>query len=79
MPAGHSRRVSESSCAIARSLNLAAEELEAIRIGALLHDIPRGRSFARSAGSWPTCGKARRPACCPNSAGRPRRFRRFAS
>jgi putative nucleotidyltransferase with HDIG domain len=37
--AGHSRRVSELSCAIARSLNLTPQELDDIRIGALLHDI----------------------------------------
>jgi putative nucleotidyltransferase with HDIG domain len=36
---GHSRRVSELSCAIARSMNLAPQELDIIRIGALLHDI----------------------------------------
>lgn len=37
--AGHSRRVSEFSCAIARAMNLAGESVEEIRIGALLHDI----------------------------------------
>jgi len=37
--AGHSRRVSDLSCAAAKALGVAAEELEAIRIGALLHDI----------------------------------------
>jgi hypothetical protein len=37
--AGHSRRVSEYSCAIAEALNIAGSELEVIRIGALLHDI----------------------------------------
>jgi len=37
--AGHSRRVSEYSCAIARALNLAGESVEEIRVGALLHDI----------------------------------------
>jgi HD-GYP domain-containing protein (c-di-GMP phosphodiesterase class II) len=37
--AGHSRRVSELSCAIARAMHLAPQELEDIRIGALLHDI----------------------------------------
>jgi len=37
--AGHSRRVSELSCAIGRSMNLAPQELDAVRIGALLHDI----------------------------------------
>ncbi len=37
--AGHSRRVSEFSCAIAEALHIAGEDLEAIRIGALLHDI----------------------------------------
>ncbi len=36
--AGHSRRVSESSCAIAAAMNM-AESLAEIRIGALLHDI----------------------------------------
>jgi putative nucleotidyltransferase with HDIG domain len=37
--AGHSRRVSEYSCAIAQALNITGRELEVIRIGALLHDI----------------------------------------
>jgi HD-GYP domain-containing protein (c-di-GMP phosphodiesterase class II) len=37
--AGHSSRVSEFSCAIARAMNLSPEELDDIRIGALLHDI----------------------------------------
>jgi putative nucleotidyltransferase with HDIG domain len=37
--AGHSRRVSEYSCAIAKGLNLPEADLEAIRIGALLHDL----------------------------------------
>jgi len=37
--AGHSRRVSEYSCAIARVLGLAEQDLEDLRIGALLHDI----------------------------------------
>jgi putative nucleotidyltransferase with HDIG domain len=37
--AGHSQRVSDYSTAIARDLNLPAEEVEVIRIGALLHDI----------------------------------------
>lgn len=37
--AGHSRRVSEYSCGIARALNLPPGELEGVRIGSLLHDI----------------------------------------
>jgi HD-GYP domain-containing protein (c-di-GMP phosphodiesterase class II) len=37
--AGHSRRVSEYSCAIAKALKISGGELEVIRIGALLHDI----------------------------------------
>ena len=37
--AGHSRRVSELSCAIATALNLESPDIERIRIGALLHDI----------------------------------------
>ncbi|HSP69254.1 MAG TPA: HD domain-containing phosphohydrolase, partial [Bryobacteraceae bacterium] len=37
--AGHSLRVSEYSCAIARSMNVPEEEFEIIRVGALLHDI----------------------------------------
>jgi putative nucleotidyltransferase with HDIG domain len=37
--AGHSRRVSELACAIARSMNLEGKDLDDIRIGALLHDI----------------------------------------
>jgi putative nucleotidyltransferase with HDIG domain len=37
--AGHSQRVSDFSTAIARAMALPAEEVEVIRIGALLHDI----------------------------------------
>lgn len=37
--AGHSRRVSEYSLAIGRQLSLDAEQLDLLRIGALLHDI----------------------------------------
>jgi len=37
--AGHSRRVSEYSCAIAKAMNLAEDDLEIIRVGALLHDL----------------------------------------
>jgi putative nucleotidyltransferase with HDIG domain len=37
--AGHSRRVSGYACTIAKTLGLGAEDLETIRIGALLHDI----------------------------------------
>jgi HD-GYP domain-containing protein (c-di-GMP phosphodiesterase class II) len=37
--AGHSGRVSELSCATAMALGVAGEELNDIRIGALLHDI----------------------------------------
>ena len=37
--AGHSRRVSELSCALATALQLPAQDVERIRIGALLHDI----------------------------------------
>ncbi len=37
--AGHSRRVSELSCAVAVALGLREDEVEKIRIGALLHDI----------------------------------------
>ncbi len=37
--AGHSRRVSEYACAIARAMNLPQSELDVIRIGALLHDL----------------------------------------
>jgi putative nucleotidyltransferase with HDIG domain len=37
--AGHSRRVSELSCAIAKSMNLGPADLDDIRMGALLHDI----------------------------------------
>jgi len=37
--AGHSRRVSDYSCAIAAALNITGSELEVIRVGALLHDI----------------------------------------
>jgi HD-GYP domain-containing protein (c-di-GMP phosphodiesterase class II) len=37
--AGHSRRVSELSCALATAMQLPDQEVERIRIGALLHDI----------------------------------------
>jgi putative nucleotidyltransferase with HDIG domain len=37
--AGHSLRVSEYSCAIARAMNIEQPEHELIRVGALLHDI----------------------------------------
>lgn len=37
--AGHSRRVSQLSCATAEAMRLRAEDVERIRIGALLHDI----------------------------------------
>jgi HD-GYP domain-containing protein (c-di-GMP phosphodiesterase class II) len=37
--AGHSRRVSDLSCAVASALGMSAQEVERIRIGALLHDI----------------------------------------
>jgi putative nucleotidyltransferase with HDIG domain len=37
--AGHSRRVSEYSCAIANALKISEPELETIRTGALLHDL----------------------------------------
>lgn len=37
--AGHSRRVSQLSCAIASAMQLSPEDIERIRIGALLHDI----------------------------------------
>jgi putative nucleotidyltransferase with HDIG domain len=37
--AGHSRRVSNYACAIARAMGLAEQEVETIRVGALLHDL----------------------------------------
>jgi putative nucleotidyltransferase with HDIG domain len=37
--AGHSRRVSEYSCAIAKAMNIPEPDLETIRVGALLHDL----------------------------------------
>jgi putative nucleotidyltransferase with HDIG domain len=37
--AGHSRRVSEYSVAIAQQMNVSPEDLETIRVGAMLHDI----------------------------------------
>lgn len=37
--AGHSRRVSDYSCAIARALQLPDHVIEEVRVGALLHDI----------------------------------------
>jgi HD-GYP domain-containing protein (c-di-GMP phosphodiesterase class II) len=36
---GHSHRVSQLSCAVASALQLAPEDIERIRVGALLHDI----------------------------------------
>jgi HD-GYP domain-containing protein (c-di-GMP phosphodiesterase class II) len=37
--AGHSRRVSEYSCAIGQAMEVSDQELDQIRMGALLHDI----------------------------------------
>jgi len=37
--AGHSRRVSEGSCAVAAALDVTPHQLEEIRVAALLHDI----------------------------------------
>ncbi len=37
--AGHSRRVSELSCAVASALQMPEQQVEQIRVGALLHDI----------------------------------------
>jgi putative nucleotidyltransferase with HDIG domain len=37
--AGHSRRVSDYSCAIAKAMNLPEHDVEIIRVGGLLHDI----------------------------------------
>jgi HD-GYP domain-containing protein (c-di-GMP phosphodiesterase class II) len=37
--AGHSRRVSEYSCAIAKAMGLKNEEIDVIRVGSLLHDL----------------------------------------
>ena len=37
--AGHSRRVSEYSCAIAQAIDVTGADLDDIRIGALLHDV----------------------------------------
>jgi putative nucleotidyltransferase with HDIG domain len=37
--AGHSQRVSEYSCAIAKAMNIPDAEMETIRVGALLHDL----------------------------------------
>ena len=37
--AGHSRRVSELSCAVASALQMPEQSVEQIRVGALLHDI----------------------------------------
>jgi len=36
---GHSHRVSDLSCAVATALHLSSQDIERIRIGALLHDI----------------------------------------
>jgi HD-GYP domain-containing protein (c-di-GMP phosphodiesterase class II) len=37
--AGHSRRVSEYSCAIAKAMKVPEQEMDTIRVGALLHDL----------------------------------------
>ena len=37
--AGHSRRVSDYSCAIAKAMNLDEHDIEIMRIGGLLHDV----------------------------------------
>jgi HD-GYP domain-containing protein (c-di-GMP phosphodiesterase class II) len=37
--AGHSRRVSEYACAISQAMGLPEQEIETIRVGALLHDL----------------------------------------
>jgi HD-GYP domain-containing protein (c-di-GMP phosphodiesterase class II) len=37
--AGHSRRVSEYSCAIAKAMGLKDREIDTIRVGSLLHDL----------------------------------------
>jgi len=37
--AGHSQRVSEYSCAIAKALKVPEQDMETIRVGALLHDL----------------------------------------
>jgi HD-GYP domain-containing protein (c-di-GMP phosphodiesterase class II) len=37
--AGHSRRVSDYSCAIARAMDLPGHDIEMIRVGGLLHDV----------------------------------------
>jgi HD-GYP domain-containing protein (c-di-GMP phosphodiesterase class II) len=37
--AGHSRRVSDYSCAIAKGMKLAERDIEIIRVGGLLHDV----------------------------------------
>jgi putative nucleotidyltransferase with HDIG domain len=37
--AGHSRRVSQYACALGRALSVSEDELNVIRVGALLHDI----------------------------------------
>ncbi len=44
---GHSWRVSQLSCATAEAMNLGADHIERIRIGALLHDIGRSASPMR--------------------------------
>jgi PAS domain S-box-containing protein/putative nucleotidyltransferase with HDIG domain len=37
--AGHQRRVTQLACAIAREMNLSGEEIEAIRMAGLIHDV----------------------------------------
>ncbi len=37
--AGHSRRVSDSACAVGRAMGLPAQQMERLRVGAVLHDI----------------------------------------
>ena len=52
--AGHSWRVSQLSCAIASAMNLTPDEIDRIRIGALLHDIGKiGIADERSAKARP--------------------------
>lgn len=37
--AGHSRRVSESACSVGRAMGLSAQQMERLRVGAVLHDL----------------------------------------
>jgi putative two-component system response regulator len=59
---GHIKRVANLAVAIGRMMNLPREDIEALRVGGVLHDIGRSafptRSSTRPAPSTPTSGKS---------------------